>query len=153
MKKSVQTYQWSEIYKMIKRLEQSLEIFLPLDDQRGVCITVGTVLLLSNHVKKIAGSVVLNNPDIYIGIVKVSSKDGDDTVLMNLYENGLENPFNLRMKAQKNVPNHLIIREINLSNLNADNPMPNENVQENNTNVSEHFEEVSEVQDAFMSKP
>ena len=28
-----------------------------------------------------------------------------------------------------------------------------ENVQENNTYVSELFEEVSEVQDAFMSKP
>ena len=100
----------------------------------------------------------MNNPDIYIGIVKVSSKDGDDTVLMNLYENGLENPFNLRMKAQKNVWNHLIIREINVSNLNVDNPMPStikmteiefENVQENNTNVSEDFEEeVTEVQDA-----
>ena len=68
---------------------------------------------------KFAGSVGLINPDIYIGIVKVSSKDGDDTVLKNLYENGLENPFNLRMKAEKNVPNHLIIREINV-----DNPMP-----------------------------
>ena len=83
---------------------------LSVDDQRGVCITAGTVLLLSNDVKKIAGSVGLNNPDIYIGIVKVSSKEGDDTVLMNLYENGLENPFNLRMKAEKNVRNHLIIR-------------------------------------------
>ena len=42
------------------------EIVLSVDDQRRVCITAGTVILLRNDVKNIAGSVGLNNPDIYI---------------------------------------------------------------------------------------
>ena len=80
--------QWKVILYNFKEMLAGDSV-LSVDDQRGVCITAGTVLLLSNDVNKIAGSVGLNNPDIYIGIVKVSSK-GDDTVLMNLYENGLE---------------------------------------------------------------